>query len=315
MLPRVRKKSVFLTLLVLVLVLVTTLSYYARMMTFKFEPVQQTFYKLSLGDYNTSVRNETSVYAPNNDTLTSRNTSPNTAQSTTPVTAYSTPPAATTPSTTVARRYLITCGEYGQLGNAMFQYAGLLGVAKTNDRVPVIRPQYKLTSIFKLSHVRDVGSDHTFQVVSEAAYGRYDTSLESLPPADILLSAYLQSYKYFHKNAEVVRQEFTFQDHIKQEADDLMASLKPVIKERLPVGVHVRRGDKLLDKDRSQGDLVASDSYFEKAFHDMRTRHGDVVFLIATDDVTWCQNTFGNKSDVIILPPKSREVTVSLLFF
>lgn len=311
MIPRVRKQSVLLSLVVLVFLVIIT--HYLILISVKSWSSLGVQVKSYLHAYKIFKQNDAQVGSHAHENVVHTDISSTTVQNTPPFTNQTTPTTNVTSQANVAPPHFITCGEYGQLGNAMFQYAGLLGVAKNNAMVPVVRPQYQLTSIFQLTHLKDLGAKHNWTVVFESAYGTYDARLERLPPADILLSAYLQSYKYFHNNSEEVRREFTFQDHIKKEAEAFMTSLQPVIKGRVPVGVHVRRGDKLLYKDQSQGDMVASATYFEKAFQDMRTRHGDVVFLVATDDASWCESTFRNKSEVIILNFAPREVHLCFL--
>ncbi|KAH9502830.1 Galactoside 2-alpha-L-fucosyltransferase 1 [Bulinus truncatus] len=227
--------------------------------------------------------------------------------------ALNAPAPSSRSTTSPAAKYVITYEEYGQLGNAMFQYAGTLGVAFMNDRIPLVNPRTQLSSAFKISHLMDQGIYKDWNVVSESSYARYDSKFEHLPVGNIRLQAYFQSYKYFEKCAVQVRKEFTFLDHIQAAARAILETVTKNFRDRKLIGVHVRRGDKLLFNDRSQGDQVASDTYFRKAFKWMREHHGNVLFLVTSDDVDWCKSTFQNEFDVILLPYAPREVHMCIL--
>lgn len=46
--------------------------------------------------------------------------------------------------------------ESGRLGNHMFKYASLLGIARAMNREPIISPGLKLDAVFNLRHVAEV---------------------------------------------------------------------------------------------------------------------------------------------------------------
>ncbi|RUS75084.1 hypothetical protein EGW08_017161, partial [Elysia chlorotica] len=93
----------------------------------------------------------------------------------------------------------------------------------------------------------------------------------------------------------------------------LIKFLRPRIGTRTPIGVHVRRYDLLTQKEIRLGSLAAPRSYFQQAFAWMRSRHGDVVFLVATDDPTWCKENIVQGDDVILLPHATADVHMCAL--
>ncbi|KAK0068826.1 galactoside 2-alpha-L-fucosyltransferase 1 [Biomphalaria pfeifferi] len=217
-------------------------------------------------------------------------------------------------STPTVSRYSIVYTEYGQLGNAMFQYASIMGVAFMNNRLPLALKSTQLLKVFKISHV--MRKNFIFQSchrVYESAYAKYHPEFEHLPERDICLNGFFQSYKYFHKYAKQIKREFEFLDDIEDQARDMLNILKISLVDRKLIGVHVRRGDKLNKKHRDQGECVAPETYFQKAFRWMREHHGNVTFLVATDDVKWCKYVFSKENDVIVLPPAYGPVHMCLL--
>jgi galactoside 2-L-fucosyltransferase 1/2 len=62
------------------------------------------------------------------------------------------------------------------------------------------------------------------------------------------------------------------------------------------VGIHVRRGDFLYLRQISSVHFITEAmNYFEK-------KYDNVIFLIASDDKTFCRKVYGNRSNVIITP-------------
>ncbi|GFS12858.1 galactoside 2-alpha-L-fucosyltransferase [Elysia marginata] len=210
-------------------------------------------------------------------------------------------------------QYFLTTLQLGQLGNNMFQYAGLLGLAKMNGRMPFFPLSSLVRQVFKISHVDTIKEASTWKRLPEANHGKYEPFYEHLPEGNLTLAAYLQSYKYFQAIEKEVRQEFQFREGIQRRAMGLIKFLRPKIGTRTPIGVHVRRFDLLTQKEVKLGSLTAPKSYFQQAFAWMRSRHGDVVFLVATDDPSWCKENILQGDDVILLPHATADVHLCAL--
>lgn len=204
--------------------------------------------------------------------------------------------------------YEVTVGVSGQMGNQMFQYASLLGIAHTNGR----RPFYSMTSAvqaFKATYLQTGRSNQDFTVVSESHFATYDSKFEKLPSTNVILTQYLQSWKYFDHIRHVLAKEFAFKDDIKAAAASLLSMHVDVLRNKTLVGVHIRRGDMLIPVHVAIGYHVAPESYVKKAMELMRKRHGDVAFVIVTQDDA-SRTALGPCSDC--LPVGSAEVQVHL---
>ena len=128
-----------------------------------------------------------------------------------------------------------------RLGNQMFQYASLLGIARKTGLTPYFNIENTyLNKCFKLGGV-------TNKVLTEQHHQLFDGSSAFNPsffqlPSEFNfdINGYLQTPKYFEHCETEVKKEFEFQDNIKQNA---MAALP----EGKLVSLHVRRTD-YLDK-------------------------------------------------------------------
>ena len=84
-----------------------------------------------------------------------------------------------------------------------------------------------------------------------------------------------------------------FKDNILQMAEDVIRQITAGAGPRVVVGVHARRGDKLRVW-RQQSyirDILGSyeGRYFRHCMQLLRRRHGEVVFIVASDDVAWAR--------------------------
>ncbi|XP_041355995.1 galactoside alpha-(1,2)-fucosyltransferase 2-like [Gigantopelta aegis] len=195
---------------------------------------------------------------------------------------------------------LLTIGNIGRMGNWMFQYASLLGIAAKNDRRPFVPLSNPLLKHFKLSFVESHNKKPNWVTLSEQCYACYDSKMEKLPKKNISLSKYLQSWRYFEDIRELVRREFTFKPSIDRAAMEKFKQLfqnktKPVI------AVHVRRTDMTTPTETRMGYVTAPLSYVQNAMTYMRRRYGNVTFLLASDDVKWCREKFAKSHDVIVI--------------
>lgn len=208
------------------------------------------------------------------------------------------------------REKLTTIDVFGQLGNNMFQYAGLLGVSKMNNRSPFIKTGSNLIQYFSIDpdHIKNIPntvSNH-WKLIDEPRYATYDRRYECLPPGPVLLQCYFQSFKYFQNISHVIRREFVFSPKIQRLATEMLKGLQRHSRVKnstvIKIGVHIRRGDKLTNKEMRSGERVAPISYFTNAFHWMRDKYTNVLFLVASDDTRWTKTHIVKGNDIILLP-------------
>ena len=134
-------------------------------------------------------------------------------------------------------------GSLGRLGNQMFEYAALRGIAAKHGYDFMIPPpenggieNYSLHSCFKLSPDRKEGVLEC-RYVQEPHFHFSDEIFEECPD-DVSLHGFFQSWRYFHNVEDELRKDFTFHDSILQPCKDMIDSV-----DGDPIMLHVRRGD------------------------------------------------------------------------
>jgi hypothetical protein len=138
-------------------------------------------------------------------------------------------------------------GNNGRLGNQMFQYAALKGIASRRGYDYCIPPfniprvdNYSLNRCFKLSSLTQnnfgiLDRGHA-PVVREMQF-HYDEVLHNLCPNDVSIHGFFQSEKYFKHIENDLRGDFAFYDEILNPCKEFISELKD------PIFLHVRRGD------------------------------------------------------------------------
>jgi len=201
---------------------------------------------------------------------------------------------------------LMTCQLHGRLGNMMFAYASLVGIALKNGRTPVLPLNHFLRSMF---HIRASALPHRFSGVtlSELRAGAYDRMFQQLQSDEKLIElvGYFQSWKYFVNIEREIRAEFTFQQRLTAAADKFLQqtvneNFGPDVHRRdvVLIGVHVRVGDMSDHVNVERGYSVATRGYFTVAMEWFRRRFLDyrLLYILATDDRKWCRDNFPFKS-------------------
>ncbi|CAL1548267.1 unnamed protein product, partial [Lymnaea stagnalis] len=138
-------------------------------------------------------------------------------------------------------------------------------------------------------------------------HAQFYPSYFNLRKKKITLWGYLFSWKFLDHANDEIRREFTFHSGVQQHRDELFRQLT---KQRggdvVFVGVHVRRGDFLAERHQNAGFGVPQLSYYVKAFATLRELlpNSSLVFIVASDDLTWCESNL-KASDVVILNKRS----------
>lgn len=179
--------------------------------------------------------------------------------------------------------YYNELGNLGHLGNQMFQYASLQGIAhncgfdwkvppKNNfgKNYPILR-----SNIYDCFYLDLKMDEHTGmyegESVTEKHHG-FDEDLFNNCPDDVNLSGYFQSYKYFENIKRKIKRDFTF-----------LPSQVEVIPQRNSLSIHIRRTDYL---GLSQYHTNLSEEYYSAALDTIGTFSEAIVF---SDDVEWCK--------------------------
>ena len=185
-------------------------------------------------------------------------------------------------------------GHLGRLGNQMFEFAALRGIAaKHNYDITIPSPEnkgienYSLHECFNLDHI-PVGYIESENYVQEGHFHFDDALFESCPD-NISLYGFFQSERYFKHISDIIKQDFTF-------LDEHLGPCKEFIEQfdgQEPIMLHVRRGDPNLVDPRgfkwayvncSDQHPVHSLDYYEKALQEFGDNQPVVVF---SDSVDW----------------------------
>lgn len=172
-------------------------------------------------------------------------------------------------------------GNYGRLGNQMFQYASLLGLANETNRTPIANLSASdLPDCFTLGAVQDKVNESPQGFLEEVGFAYNTSYAEALKNTqlDIDIIGYYQTSKYFDElntNNEV-KANFEFKKEIREKAGELLPYNEVL------VSVHIRRTDYV---NLSEYHTNQPESYYKEAmehFEDYRP----VVF---SDDIEWCK--------------------------
>lgn len=174
-------------------------------------------------------------------------------------------------------------GNYGHIGNQMFQYASLMGIALSNDVDYVIPPK----EVFGTQYPTRSSIDDCFNITCERKITNFknyfeksfsfESELMGGIEHDLNLHGYFQSEKYFLKYRKEIKKEFTFKEQI------LNASLEFASQFPNLISLHIRRTDYVGNSNHPMPSLT---EYYQKA---LKTIDDSIPVLIFSDDPKWCK--------------------------
>ena len=186
-------------------------------------------------------------------------------------------------------------GSLGRLGNQMFEYAALRGIAARHGYEWCIPPpdrkgieNYSLHECFKLSPDRREGIMEPCQYAQEP-YFHFCQELFDTCPDNVSLHGFFQSWRYFDNVKDEIRKDYTFHEGILEPCKEMMEELEG----QEPIMLHVRRGDSNLTDPRGFkwsytqcGSMhpVQPIEYYEKA---LRAFPEDQPVIVFSDSPEW----------------------------
>jgi Glycosyl transferase family 11 len=177
-------------------------------------------------------------------------------------------------------------GSNGRLGNQMFQYAALRGIAAKRGYDWVIPPEnynhtdnYGLFETFEMKNAKQSNLGFVDgQSVEENDYCFIPEFFDECPD-NVSLEGYFQTEKYFNHIENEIREDFTFKKEYlipcKEYIDSLDAS---------PIFLHVRQLDNIGREDYHP---ILPISFFEEALSNFPD---DTPCFVFTDDIGWCKS-------------------------
>jgi hypothetical protein len=183
-------------------------------------------------------------------------------------------------------------GTNGRLGNQMFQYAALRGIAVNNNLDWCIPSEetptyanYGIFNAFKLKNLKHVGLVNG-PTHDEPGF-EFDEELFNNCPDNVNIDGYRQSEKYFKHIEESIREDYEFKDDIYETCNEFMSQFNGNI-----VLLHIRRGDNVGRPDWYPMPTIEHYEYLlEKHFTDSQP------VLICSDDLEWVEEQELFKSD------------------
>ena len=179
-------------------------------------------------------------------------------------------------------------GRMGQLGNQMFQYAALKGIATWNGYEYVFpnhsqvlddgignKLRIELFDAFKIKH-EYYGVLNTQKEMHESHF-HFDDKLFDTCPDDACLIGFFQTPKYFDHIESQIREDFTFHDGFVKDCQLMLDLVED------PIAIHIRRGDFLIN---SGNHYNLSLSYYKNALDEFGNDRQVVIF---SDDPQWCK--------------------------
>lgn len=177
-------------------------------------------------------------------------------------------------------------GYMGRLGNQMFQYAALKGIAHHKGYWYSIPSDTLLNQCFKIPQT--LSNTNTKSVRVECY--EFDKNFFDHCPDDVDLIGYFQTEKYFKHIEKEVRQDFTFYDRIEKISSHYRKNVFP---DTDLISVHIRRSDYLTD---SNFNCLSLDYYYQAL--DLLPEMPTIIF---SDDPSWCKDNFTDKRFVVSL--------------
>jgi hypothetical protein len=182
-------------------------------------------------------------------------------------------------------------GQLGRLGNQMFQYASLRGIARNRGYdfcIPnhnhIIQDPYgfqmkiEIFYPFEMSGVKPQNIkilDRGYAPVVEEKYFHFDEILFNMCPNEVSLAGFFQTEKYFSNIEQEIREDFTFKRQILEPCKEMMSEVEEAI------SLHIRRTDYLQNPNHTALEL----SYYEKGLDQFDK---DLPVIVFSDDIEWC---------------------------
>lgn len=173
-------------------------------------------------------------------------------------------------------------GQYGRLGNQLFQIASTMGIAKRNG-TSFKFPYWTYTKFFKkeLPWLDNSDLSPRLRIYKEKSTNYYDIDLDNYWDWD--LEGYFQSHKYFDDDYVRYYLDFAYP------------------KETIPVtSIHIRRTD-YTKLQHIYFNLTMD--YYTKA---MELFPSNTKYMVFSDDISWCKECFG-KSDNMLMYSEGRD--------
>lgn len=212
------------------------------------------------------------------------------------------------------------CFSYNaRLGNRMFQYAAVLGISREKNMAPVVQKGHPELQTFELgAELIDDEECLSYRVHRGKRFGAFDDESVSFDSTvNTMLTGSFQSWRYFRHVEQELRRHFTFRRHIFDEARSILSEALRQrgldnFQEPTLVGIHVRRGDMLMEEYVDMGYKTAPQDYFLQAMDIFLGKFPTVVFVVCSEDQEWARS-FIPGDRAVFIAPRAAEVDLAVL--
>lgn len=104
---------------------------------------------------------------------------------------------------------------------------------------------------------------------------------------DIYLAGFWKNEKYFKKIEDTIRKEFTLRNPFSNASQEIKDN---ILRESIPVSLHVRRGDYVSHPGTLRHHGVCSPEYYKSALDHLSSRVDISRLFIFSDDIEWVKN-------------------------
>jgi len=205
---------------------------------------------------------------------------------------------------------MIVVDLIGGLGNQMFQYAAAKALAVEKKQKLFVN-----TDAFKTYKLHQYGLHHfnisanifekpnkyvnflRRQLYASAQYREvefsYNEAFFSLNAADIFLTGYFQSEKYFSRIASQIRKDFEICSPLKKNTKDLLLKMQAINS----VSIHIRRGDYIGNPVHE----TDNGAYYQKAIKTIQSAVEQPVFFVFSDDMAWVKENLFIENETVFV--------------
>lgn len=181
-------------------------------------------------------------------------------------------------------------GNLGRLGNQMFQYTALRGLAQRHGYEYCLPPREVVATRDPNCAASDITMFECFKIpnaprrvtnfrrVQESCF-ELDQNLWNNCPDNVSLLGYFQTEKYFKHIEKQIRESFTFVDDIREPTEE---AFKSNFGDTEVISIHIRRGDYLKYPHHPTQD----NKYYENALKEFPD---DIPVMVFSDGIEWCK--------------------------
>ena len=197
-----------------------------------------------------------------------------------------------------------------RLGNHFFETASFIGIAISNNMIPVFEQPACTRTLDFVSHNFTVIAPRekwtTFRERNRLAFDPRMMNISGyVQNKYVLVETYLQSYRYFEQYSDIIRHALMFNKETRLQSINFFLRCDiSLLANSIWIGIHVRRGDIIKRKKLTEvGRITPRLSYYKNAITYFKDKypHKNIILIVCGNDPKWnTENIAPLHNDVII---------------